>query len=628
MTATPASLEPLEPRRLFAAVLTTVATFPGGPAGTIPATPLAVDAKGDLYGTTSSGGADGSGAVFELPAGSTTPVSLAPLLPGGEQVAGPTGAIVVDPAGDVFGAAQNGGGLAVAGEVYEVVAGSGRTTPLKGFGFGNGPQGGLVADRAGDLFGTAPAGTGVVFEITAGAHAYVPLATLAAGSVPRGDLAIDPAGDLYGTTTFGGTAGLGTVYRVDAATHALTTLASFTGPTTGGTEPQVSGLALDPAGDLFGLTYGGGSDFKTRVFELPAGSHAVRTVATFADGAGPQSAAGEGLLVDAAGDLFGTSAYGVDAPAGGVFEVAAGSSAITTVAALPADGSAGEAPLAGLAVDAAGTLYGTTTRGGTGGGGTAFQVTGAGFVTATPTPTPTPTPTAAIAGTVDRDLTGNGATADDAPLAGVRVTLFRDANRNGKLDPTDPALTTVTTAATGAYRFASLPAGAYLVAAATPAGDVRTAPLTSGDYAVTLAAGQRVAGDDFDEFRKPTSTGLSGVTFIVNGVAYASLAGHVIDGATVSVRFTVTEPGLTFSLVAYTAPASTFSAATADQQRVSQQATATYANPGTYALTVRAPASGHLQVDFVHGTAIGTFGPAGSNLFYTPQGRLLSSDNE
>src|SRR5205823_8283199 len=48
--------------------------------------------------------------------------------------------------------------------------------------------------------------------------------------------------------------------------------------------------------------------------------------------------------------------------------------------------------------------------------------------------------------------------------------------------------------------------------------------------------------------------------------------------------------------------------------------------PGQHSLTVTIPA-GFYQVDFVLGQSINHFGPAGSNIFYTPQGRLLSADN-
>jgi uncharacterized repeat protein (TIGR03803 family) len=394
-------LETLEDRRLLTATLTTLATFPtAGPSGSIPETPLAIDAAGDLSGTTDSGGANGGGTVFKVAAGSHKLSTLAPFVQSGEELAGPTGKLVVDAAGDVFGADQNGGANFTFGEVYEVVAGSGQTTTLEGFPSA-GPQGGFVGDVAGNLYGTRPDGT--VYELAGASHTYEVLATLPAGATPRGDLAVDPTGNLYGATTSGGSAGLGSIFEVNHATHVATTLASFTGATTGGTEPEASSVIRDAAGDLFGITYGGGSDYLTRIFELPVGSHAIRTVATFPAGEGPQSAAGQGLVIDAAGDLFGTSAGGTADPDGSVFEIAAGSSTIGTVYAFPTTGAAGRAPLAGLTVGAAGNLYGTTSGGGPGGGGTVFELSGAGVRTVVYT----------VNGTVVTDLrnrTTNGST--------------------------------------------------------------------------------------------------------------------------------------------------------------------------------------------------------------------------
>src|SRR2546422_1486924 len=84
----------------------------------------------------------------------------------------------------------------------------------------------------------------------------------------------------------------------------------------------------------------------------------------------------------------------------------------------------------------------------------------------------------AIAGSVMRDMTGNGLTADDQPLAGVTVKLYNDVNGNGLLDAADGAsIASKTSAADGTYFFGVLPTGKYLLADAAPAGQVRTAPV-------------------------------------------------------------------------------------------------------------------------------------------------------
>src|ERR1700761_5425143 len=83
------------------------------------------------------------------------------------------------------------------------------------------------------------------------------------------------------------------------------------------------------------------------------------------------------------------------------------------------------------------------------------------------------------------DATGNGASADDTPLSGV--TVYLDSNGNGAWTTGEP---TTTTAADGTFTFANLPAGKYVVRETTPSGYIRTAPATSDNYAITLAAGQ------------------------------------------------------------------------------------------------------------------------------------------
>ncbi len=138
---------------------------------------------------------------------------------------------------------------------------------------------------------------------------------------------------------------------------------------------------LDAAGGLYGTTYQGGSGNLGTVFELPVGGSAPVTLASFnyADGAQPMA----GLIADAAGYLYGTTASGGTSGDGTVFEVLAGSRAVVTLATF--NGSDGSTPEAGLIVDAAGNLYGTTDD-----GSTVFELSGTGFVTAVPEPGPHP----------------------------------------------------------------------------------------------------------------------------------------------------------------------------------------------------------------------------------------------
>ena len=142
---------------------------------------MITDAAGDLFGTTSSGGAYGYGTVFELVnnGGAYTPVTL--LSFNGADGANPGGGLIADAAGDLFGTTGEGGAynapgqLGGEGTVFELVNnGGGSYTPVTLLSFdgadGAGPVGGLIADAAGDLFGATAgggvAGDGTAFEIT------------------------------------------------------------------------------------------------------------------------------------------------------------------------------------------------------------------------------------------------------------------------------------------------------------------------------------------------------------------------------------------------------------------------------------------------------------------------------
>jgi uncharacterized repeat protein (TIGR03803 family) len=154
-----------------------------------------------------------------------------------------------------------------------------------------------------------------------------------------------------------------------------------------GAHPNAA-LIADAAGNLYGTTDSGGpNDFGT-VFKLDAShNYAFSTLAAFNayNGASPQGA----LLIDSAGNLFGTTTFGKDILGnsgivdGTVFMLdAANNYAVTTLAGF--NGANGEFPDCQLIADAAGNLYGTTSNNGPGGYGTVFQLSGAGFVVPEP----------------------------------------------------------------------------------------------------------------------------------------------------------------------------------------------------------------------------------------------------
>jgi choice-of-anchor A domain-containing protein len=239
---------------------------------------------------------------------------------------------------------------------------------------------------------------------------------------------------------------------------------------------------------------------------------------------------------------------------------------------------------------------------------------------------------AVLAGRGLLDRTGNGLSADDDAFAGVPVELVADRNGNGKLDAADGVGARTTADELGNWSFGGVKLGTYFVREVTPADHIRTAPTLSAAYMVKVADPDGTyAGLDFDNYRRPAASVLSSVHFVVNRTrTVANLAGQVKSGDTVEAVFTVAEGKTeTLSLVAYTAPGASFTPATASAQRIFDLAAGTFiGGPGgtEYRLTVTVPGS-FFQVDFVRGEAIDRFGPAGSNVFYAAQGRLISAAN-
>jgi len=232
-------------------------------------------------------------------------------------------------------------------------------------------------------------------------------------------------------------------------------------------------------------------------------------------------------------------------------------------------------------------------------------------------------PLGSISGTKYEDLTGNGQSADDVGLAGT--TIYLDANNNGVLNAGE---TSTVTGAGGQYTFTGLLPGTYTVREVVPTGYIRTGPTLSDNYVVTIGVGQAATGKDFANFEKCDMSALSNIYYVINGTTVVTdLRGNVHQGDVVEVFFTVNvgEHPHQYTLVSYTAPSPTFIASEASQQEIFDEATGIF-GPGEHSLTVTVPHC-YFQIDFVCGAAIDQLGPAGSNIFYTPQMRLFSADN-
>ena len=359
-----------------ASTATSLATLPVAP-GEDPQGTLVEDARGDLFGVTTDGGTAGAGAIYEVPAGSAQPVLLASMQP----VVGELGpnSLTIDAAGDLFGttgAYTNGDvpdGSYDYGGVFELPAGSTTVRVLAAFqGFdGYAPRTPITIDAAGDLFlttGTGGAfGEGSILERPAGASAFNVLTSFDAshGEYPGGSLAFDAAGDLFGTCQYGGVGPSfyqGVIYELPKGATQVVDLHTFKlNDATYGCEPY-TGLTADANGNLYGSTRSGGSTGDGTLFRFVPGTKTLTTLASTDSGSLGEQVDGP-LVLDATGNLFGVTAYGVGQGPATVFEITGGRT-VTTIATLPtADGTP-----EGLLLDPAGQLYTAQRYGPTGGG--------------------------------------------------------------------------------------------------------------------------------------------------------------------------------------------------------------------------------------------------------------------
>ncbi|MGC9946834.1 MAG: choice-of-anchor tandem repeat GloVer-containing protein [Bryobacteraceae bacterium] len=343
--------------------LTTLYSFPNSAQGH-PAAGLVFDSAGNLYGTTEGLYPTYAGMVYKLnPAGQETTLYA---FTGGADGAEAMSALVLDPEGNLYGTTYA-GGPAKLGTVYEVSS-TGQETVLYAFlGALDGalPSAGVIADPEGNLYGTTAYGgtfnAGTVFKVDPSGHQTI-LYNFAGGTdaaYPSAPVTRDADGNLYGTTTNGGAANYGTVYKLDTTGHE-TVLYSFTGGTDGGA-PYAS-VVLDPAGNLYGTAVIGGAHDAGVVFKVdPAGQETVLYAFTgFGDGYQPYG----GVIRDSAGNLYGTAGGngGIGSPLGVVYKL--DPSGQQTVLYGFQGGTDGADPRAGLFRDAEGNLYGTTYSGG------------------------------------------------------------------------------------------------------------------------------------------------------------------------------------------------------------------------------------------------------------------------
>jgi uncharacterized repeat protein (TIGR03803 family) len=360
-----------------AQTFTVLHSFSAVPDGANPNGPV-IDVGGNLYGTTTEGGAGvTSGTVFRVSGNGSETVVYS--FTGGADGANPYAGLVHDSLNNGYGTTQNGGSF-TSGTIFKLDS-RGHKTVLHNFAFGEGmfPDTALVLDPAGNLYGTAPDGgnsaLGTAYKLDTNGTLTVlhSFAGATDGANPLGPLVRDGAGNLYGTTEFGGfSIGYGTVFKIDANGHE-TVLYSFTGGADGAN--PVAGLALDPAGNLYGTTeFGGAACNCGVVFRLDkTGKETV--LYSFAGGSADGAHPVAGVTLNLSKKrLYGTTYIGGPSGRGVVFEID-GNGQEKVLHSFTGSAIDGGHPLAGLAIDAQGNLFGTTIDGGAFTFGTVFKLT-------------------------------------------------------------------------------------------------------------------------------------------------------------------------------------------------------------------------------------------------------------
>ena len=379
-------------------------------------TPL-LDAHGNIYGVTGGGGSNDDGVVYELTSngdGTWSESVLYSFCPQSGCLDGsePRYSMVLDSHRNLYGYTIS-GGANDRGVIYQLSPPGGGSGPwtetviynvcsLPGCQDGSQPVGGLLLDSHGNLYGVASEsgmGGGLVFELSpngGGSWTYTVLYDFCSqtdcvdGSGPSGALIFDAHGNLYGTTAGGGANLAGAVFELSpggGGSWTETVLYSFC-PVSGcsdGNGPQ-NALVFDPQGNLYGTVVGGGPTAYGGVFQLsPAGggSWTEQLLADFCpgpnctNGYGPEG----GMVIDAHGNLFGNTAFGGGSSnRGTVFELSpTGGGQFTynvIYAYCPADNcdNGGGEPLAGVALDGQGNVYGAPGSGGLHSGGSVLEL--------------------------------------------------------------------------------------------------------------------------------------------------------------------------------------------------------------------------------------------------------------
>jgi uncharacterized repeat protein (TIGR03803 family) len=315
----------------------TLYNFTGEADGEWPTGPLMFDSAGNLYGTAFNGGTNAYGVVFELSPGSageswteTTLYSFS----GGTDGGYPSSGLIMDKAGNLYGTTGD-GGTGGNGTVFELSPSGSGWTKQTIYNVDTSWYAGLTLDGSGNIYGVSQ---NTVFELAPnGSNGWTPTVIETFGvnkkggklpAAPNGTLVFDKAGNLYGTRTGDGVDHDGLVFKLSPGKSGKWTykdLYTFTGANGDGAHPY-AGVVLDAAGNIYGTTASGGEYNYGTVFELVApvgkGSYQEKILWSFnsIDGYEPVY----GLILGSAGNLYGTTPYGDGNPDGECYGLGCG----------------------------------------------------------------------------------------------------------------------------------------------------------------------------------------------------------------------------------------------------------------------------------------------------------------
>jgi uncharacterized repeat protein (TIGR03803 family) len=375
--------------------------------GATPQGGLIADAAGNLYGTTYYGGSTctlstikGCGTIFELSPNGSGGWTEAVLykFTGGADGAFPTGNLVFDASGNLYGTAFLGGNSSCVngcGTVFELSpSSSGGWAETAIYSFTGGADGltpvaGLVFDAAGNLFGatsqggsssTCGQGCGTVFELSPSSSGWTKktlhsfsfsTSSNLGGIYPVGGVILDASGNIYGTLSQGASttcnpgSGCGSVFRLTKGSvgYTFNLLYTFQGPR--GQQP-INNLVMDAAGNLYGTTPYGGPTQSGLVFELsPTTQGQWKETLLHVFNGTTEGFFPQGVTIDAAGNIYGTSngvAFRLTQSSGGwQFQI------LSTL-------SSGDSFNAPLLRDANANMYGVTYTGGSQTAGTVYEL--------------------------------------------------------------------------------------------------------------------------------------------------------------------------------------------------------------------------------------------------------------